>query len=285
MSITTSDDSGRKAVRKSWGNSVFSRLIGQWIEKIIARDPLLPPPELIREHSGDISPETFAAMGEEIVCHSLIREAGFSPSGRLLDIGCGCGKIARPLTSYLLPDGGYDGVDITHAAIDWCRKAYRPYPNFRFHLSNVQSSRYNAVGDAPASAYRFPFEPDLFDVVFLGSVFTHMLPADTAHYLREISRVMKPGGRCLATFFLLDDTARQNIASGKTVPSFVHTYGHTGCRIEVKAIPEAAIAYEESFVRTLHQHAGLSVDAVNFGQWGRGKLIAHWQDEVWSSKQ
>lgn len=252
---------------------------------IVARDPLVPPHDLIREHSGDISPETFLAMGEEIVRHALIQEAGLSPSGRLLDIGCGCGKIARPLTRHLRSEGGYDGVDITPAAIDWCREAYRSYPNFRFHLADVKSSRYNTDGGAAASEYRFPFEAHVFDVAFLGSVFTHMLPADTAHYLGEIRRVMKPGGRCLATFFLIDDTARQNIAAGRTTPSFTHAYGDAGCRIEIESVPESAIAYEESFVRQVYHDAGLTIDAINFGEWGRGKLIPHWQDEVWSGKR
>ena len=41
------------------------------------------------------------------------------------------------------------------------------------------------------------------DVAFLTSVFTHMLPEDVEHYLDELARVLKPGGRTLITWFLL----------------------------------------------------------------------------------
>lgn len=247
-------------------------------------DPLIPSDELIREHSGGIDRNTFILMGDEIAKHSLIGAARLPANGRLLDVGCGCGKIARPLVGYLGAQGGYDGIDITHAAIDWCRDAYRGHPNFRFHLADLQSSRYNAGGATRASEYRFPFEANSFDVVFLGSVFTHLLPADTAHYLREIGRVLKPGGRCLSTFFVLDTQALANVEAGRTTPAFPHRWGNEGCRVELLDVPEAAIAYDEAAVRRMVTEAGLVVDAINHGEWGRGRLVPHWQDEVWSSK-
>ena len=248
-------------------------------------DQRIPPDQLITEHSGGISRDQFIAMGDEIVTHSLIGAAKLQPSGRLLDIGCGCGKIARPLTRYLSAQGGYDGIDITSAAIDWCRQAYKQYPNFRFHLADLQSTRYNSAGAKKSSDYRFPFEADSFDVTFLGSVFTHLLPEDTAHYLREIARVLKPGGRCLATFFVLDAQAKEGIQAKKTTPTFGFAYGDMGCRIEMESMPEAAIAYEEDLIRRMHEDAGLAVSAISFGEWGRKRFIPHWQDEVWSYKR
>ncbi len=40
--------------------------------------------------------------------------------------------------------------------------------------------------------------------VLLTSVFTHMLPQDMDNYLSEVARVLKPDGRCLITYFLLN---------------------------------------------------------------------------------
>jgi len=146
-------------------------------------------------------------MGEEITRHSFIGHAGITPESKVLDVGCGCGKIARPLARFLSDGGEYHGIDITHAAIDWCRQAYESVSNFHFHLADIASSRYNLTGRVSAENFHFPFDDHKFDFIFLGSVFTHMLPGEVGNYLSEISRVLKPEGKCLATFFILDDEA------------------------------------------------------------------------------
>jgi hypothetical protein len=104
------------------------------------------------------------------------------------------------------------------------------------------------------------------------------------NYLTEIARVMKPRGICLATYFILDEVSRQNIAAGLTSPKFAYEFKSPNCRVEVQHLPEAAIAYDEGFLRGLYNQHGLTVEQIVHGQWGRGRLIPHWQDEVWSSK-
>jgi SAM-dependent methyltransferase len=247
------------------------------------REPI-PDDDMIREHSGGIDRERFIAMGDEIVQQSLIGHAKLEPSHRFLDVGCGCGKLARPLRKYLNSDGRYDGIDITRVVIDWCNGAYQKYPNFHFHYADLYNRRYNPRGVYKASDYKFPFPGDVFDVVFLSSVFTHLVPEDSDNYLAEIARVMKAGAVCLATFFLLDDESRANTGAGKTSPTFSYEFGTEGCLIQVKDVPEAAIAYEEEFVRTLYRKHGLTVDQISHGEWGRGRLIPNWQDAVWSTK-
>ena len=91
---------------------------------------LVPPDDLIREHSGGVDRERFISMGDEIVQHSLIRGAKLLPWYRFLDVGCGCGKLARPLTTFLNSEGGYDGIDITREVIDWCKKSYQNSSEF-----------------------------------------------------------------------------------------------------------------------------------------------------------
>lgn len=245
---------------------------------------LIPPDELIREHSGSIDRARFISMGEEIVQQSLIAAAQLLPSHRFLDVGCGCGKLARPLTKYLNSEGRYDGLDITREVIDWCRQTYRQHPNFHFHLADIRSERYNAGGACSASTYAFPFPNDVFDVVFLSSVFTHMLPADVDNYIAQIARVMKPGGVCLATYFILDEESRRNIAAGVTSPKFAYEFMSPDCRIDVQDLPEAAIAYDEQLLRGLYRKHDLTVERVATGEWGRRRLIPQWQDEVWTRK-
>ena len=70
------------------------------------------------------------------------------------------------------------------------RLAYEP------DLRAVREGRRHPRG----SDYRFPCEEDAMDVVFAASVFTHMLPHTTSHYIRETARVLKRGGTCLFSF-------------------------------------------------------------------------------------
>src|SRR5688500_3162291 len=119
------------------------------------------------------SPDLDFKTEGEGVCRFLIEECGLKPDEAVLDVGCGIGRNAVPLTRHLV-GGTYDGFDIMPEAIEWCRKNITPrYPNFRFHLADVHSDRYHPGGRDSASEYRFPFEDGAFDLVFLISVFTH----------------------------------------------------------------------------------------------------------------
>jgi len=55
-------------------------------------------------------------------------------------------------------------------------------------------------------------------------------------------------------------------------------------RVDNPHVPEAAIAYDERFLRDLYSKHGLIIERIVHGEWGRKGLVPHWQDEVWSSK-
>ena len=79
------------------------------------------PPDHLRLGVGNPDGE-FYRVGEDIVVR-LRREAGLGPSSRVLDIGCGLGRVAYPLARELGPDGSYDGIDTNKEYIEWCAKA------------------------------------------------------------------------------------------------------------------------------------------------------------------
>lgn len=52
-----------------------------------------------------------------------------------------------------------------------------------------------------------------------------MLPEETDNYLNEIARVLKTGGRCFATFFVLDEAAEKQIQLNKASFDFSYDMG------------------------------------------------------------
>jgi ubiquinone/menaquinone biosynthesis C-methylase UbiE len=241
------------------------------------RDSLLPPPWLHPVGGGD-----YTQSGEEFFRY-FVDIAGLMPQERVLDVGCGTGRMSRPLARYLT-GGSYDGIDIVAPSIKWCQKTYAAqYPNFRFHFTDIYNEVYNPGGLYRASEYRFPFEAASFDFVFLTSVFTHLLPQDMENYLSEIARVLKQGGRCLITYFLITPDSLKCIE--EKASSFTFRYELQGCRVENKDVPEIAIAYDESVIRQLYEKHRLSISRpINYGSWcGRENGLSY-QDIVIASK-
>jgi SAM-dependent methyltransferase len=82
--------------------------------------------------------------------------------------------------------------------IAWCQqKITAKHPNFRFQVTNIYNPCQNGKGRQKAHEYRFPYEDESFDAVFLASVSTYFVPKEMTHYVSEISRVLKKGGRCV----------------------------------------------------------------------------------------
>jgi len=232
------------------------------------RDQDLPPRRLRFIGNGD-----FRQVGADFVAHAADL-AGLRPGDRVLDVGCGIGRIAIPLTGYLDDDGSYEGFDVVPRGIEWCRRHITPaHPNFRFQLADIRNDEYNPGGRQRPEDYRFPYDDNEFDVAILTSVFTHLLPSTVRRYVAELERVLKPGGRCLATYFLLSDETRRLAAEGAALSEF--PYEGDGYATTNPAIPEEAIAFEESTVRQLHADAGLPIESVFHGAWsGRDEYLS-----------
>ena len=135
----------------------------------------------------------------------LLRELGLTSQTDLLEVGCGVGRLAYELSD-VLTEGTYAGFDVSTSAIDWLHEHYAPHlPNFRFELFDVQSPRFRPEGGQAASAVRFPYDDDAFDMSVSFAVFIHMDIDGITAYLRELARVMRPGSRSVHTFYTVMD--------------------------------------------------------------------------------
>jgi ubiquinone/menaquinone biosynthesis C-methylase UbiE len=209
-----------------------------------ARRRDMTPPRRMCFSVGD---GDFKAIGLEFM-HIFVEYGGLKPDDRVLDVGCGIGRMAAPLTGYLSAKGEYQGIDIVKKGVEWCQSNITAkYPNFKFCHSDIRNKNYNSHGVIQASNYKFPYENSSFDFIFLTSVFTHLLPQDMEHYLSEISRVLKKRGTCLITFFLMNEESKGLALKKMSTPDFTHEIdGYFTTTVEN---PEEAIAFSEPYIR------------------------------------
>lgn len=210
-----------------------------------------------RRWRGRVGRGEFRAVGRDLV--ALARKtAGLSESHRVLDLGCGCGRLVDPLRRLLGPRGRYDGLDIVPEFIRWNRRWVTPVdPRFRFHLAAVRNDAYYPAG-ASAATYTFPFADACFDTILATSLFTHLLADDARRYLAECARVLVPGGSLFATFFLLDDAVRERMAAFRTDLRF--PWAVPFGRIADHRQPEFAVAYEQWAVEGAIEATGLVLE-------------------------
>jgi SAM-dependent methyltransferase len=224
-------------------------------------DPLVPPRRLQFVGRGD-----FAETGQEFLGHFLDL-AELQPADRVLDVGCGIGRMARPLAGYLDPArGSYAGFDVDRQGIGWARRQYaRRHPNFDFRVADLFNRRYHPGGAHSASDYRFPYDDASFDLVIATSVFTHLLEEEADHYLEQAARVLVPGGRLFATFFVLDAASRAHIAAGESGLPFLDAGEHVAVLSE--DLPEEAVAYDAAWIGERLAAHGLELRTSRPGTW------------------
>ena len=104
---------------------------------------------------------------------------------KVLEVGCGLGTDGAQFAE---AGADYTGIDLTDAAVELARK--------RFELFDL-SGKFQT-----ADAENLPFEDNTFDVVYSHGVLHHT--PDTRQALREIHRVLRPGGRAIVMLYHRD---------------------------------------------------------------------------------
>ena len=150
-----------------------------------SRLPIPPASLRLRVHGKD-DEVAFLSVGDAIASQiSEIVSAenrSFDGLERILDFGCGCGRVLRffenrPLSCKLF------ATDIDEEAVSWCRN----------NLASLATFSRN--GDRPP----LEFESDYFDLVLAISVFTHLPEVLELSWLSELQRIAKPGAILLLT--------------------------------------------------------------------------------------
>lgn len=162
-----------------------------------ARELPLPPDVLRLMVAGTDDPEWFVAAGRRAAesLTALLARNGIAIEHceSVLDFGCGCGRVLRHLRH--LP-AALHGCDSNPVAVEWCAN----------HLP---------FGAFAVNALESPLDYDAgtFDLVYAFSVFTHLPPRLQDHWMRELHRVLKPGGALVVS--LHGDALRGRLTRGE----------------------------------------------------------------------
>jgi len=114
----------------------------------------------------------------------IVKKAGVQPDERVLDVGCGTGAQTLPAAEAAGP-GNVAGID--------------PSPEMLARAREKAARKNLGIDFRNAAIEKLPFDDQQFDVV-LSSFMLHHLPHDVMRKgFAEILRVLKPGGRLLAT--------------------------------------------------------------------------------------
>ena len=140
---------------------------------------------------GMKSDEDFEASGR----HDAEQLARFvSRDARVLDLGCGMGRVLTHLAPHCAE---IVGVDVSSRMLRRARERLRGVPNVRLQRVSGRDLR--------------PLAEGVFDFAFALQVFHHLEREDTMRYLAELHRVLKPGGRVYLQFlnFEVEERARE----------------------------------------------------------------------------
>ncbi len=101
---------------------------------------------------------------------------------KILDWGCGPGRIIRHFPEIVGNGCSYYGTDYNVRSINWCSHNLK---EISFNKNTLEAS--------------LPYDDNFFDVIYGLSIFTHLSEEMHNHWYDELYRVLKPQGIMLLT--------------------------------------------------------------------------------------
>jgi SAM-dependent methyltransferase len=236
---------------------------------------------------GDGDPELIG----DICTSFLLRHIPINGGERVLDFGCGIGRVALALLRQR-PNIALTGIDIVPRLTEFCGETFTAhFPHVNFELLADRNEHYERFKhDAPLrSNVTSPRSHiDLianyggrFDVAYAFSVLTHTDVGDFVDVLRLVKALLKPTGSFLFTAFALTPYSRQQIANKATKFPLIECgqYEQDGdVYIGNMADRLVFVGYDIRRIETMIWEAGLVSRVVEYGDWRGDKISQCFQD-------
>jgi SAM-dependent methyltransferase len=208
------------------------------------------PAKHLRLGGKEFKDDRFFLASARSEARRLIERCGFTPGQRALDFGCGVGRLPIGMLAEFGETTGYEGVDVDEDCVRWCKRHIeRRHPGFHFHRIDAANRRYNPEGRTGCD---LPFERQTFDVIYLYSVFSHMLVDDVNGYLQQFARILKPTGCVFLTAFV-----EEGVPDVSENPE--------GYRMQWSG-PLHCVRYKRSFFEDLLRRAGFRMKHFEYGR-------------------
>jgi cyclopropane fatty-acyl-phospholipid synthase-like methyltransferase len=196
---------------------------------------------------------------------------------KVLEIGCGAGRIANGLFHYLNQEGKYLGLDVHPEIIDWCKKFITTRnSNFQFKQLTLSNNYYYQKNNNKFNQYNFDFLGEQkFDCIFAVATFNHLRLEDTQQYLQQIGKRLKNNGVAYFTCFIIDEEffefqEKNNLHRGLKQDSAGVWYGYER--------QSSFTGYEIPTLKYLLDDANLKIITYHPGSWAQKKRSRLYQD-------
>lgn len=244
---------------------------------------LIPAPE-IRNWTGPFDDkEYYFNLGKQ-QSEKIIQWLSIKPDQKILDIGCGCGRIAIHFLNYLNKQGQYIGIDSNKKLLSYCADNISAINNnFQFRFIDAYNGSYSRDGKLKCQDIIFPIQDESVDIVIMWSVFTHMYLVDIDAYLKEIHRVLKKGGVFISSFNLYNKFINNQIKMEKAYLDIKYRINENSYSLN-KETPEKGFAHNEEMVKELYWKNEFLIREIKYGIWSSKELVGEFHDCIIAQK-
>jgi SAM-dependent methyltransferase len=234
---------------------------------------------------GGSDPELVGDACERV----LRRYLHINPFARLLDFGCGVGRVTLSVLKHHPEVGHITGFDIMPQVIQFCESHIATsFAKTSFQLIGGTNDHYDQFieaanrGAAKSHAQLRAEYGGKFSSIFAFSVFTHVELEDLRALLSLLSALVQPGGHVLITAFVLTPTTRKAIRDRSALFPFANADPTADGDIFVADHTDrlAFIAFDHALIEQAAFDAGLVIHQIEYGSWAGTIPSPNLQDTI-----